>query len=532
LRALARDPHVRTVAAVTAAFVALTVWWVLVDARLPGGGDPGRHLTSALGFGNLLADLDLVGLFDYRADATSGFFYPPLGRFVAGAPTAVGLDVQDWGVVAVNLVFVPLLAAGCFLVGRRIYGPFAGALAAAFALGTPMILDLFHIFMLDAPLAATVAITIWALLASESFSKRRESVLAGLLGGIAFMVKSTAPVFFVGPIVVMLLRGGWREWRNIGLAALAAIAVAGPWHLAHAGDITNLSGQAPYGVGPGQIVGGGTDRSALGDFLDKLGEYWWVAVNLQYFLPLLILFLVGVVYAVRERRERPQVVELLAGVAFAYLFFAFATTLRDPRYTLPLVVFVAVIATGWIATTRRPALQAGGLALLVAAVLMNAMASATDALPTARVSLPGDDSNFGNRVAPGAVTIIDDEGYIGGPPRRDDFWERLVDSAAAEGAQTIGIEVREAPALGTDRLGLEVLADQAGMTETSYAGSGVDRPDVRIYTWLKPDAYWSGEIGLPEPCARVLDGFPATPMAVAVERRGPDGYERWCDFLE
>ena len=56
------------------------------------------------------------------------------------------------------------------------------------ALATPMVLDLFHVFMLDAPLAATVALALWAFLASDRFSKRRETVLAGALLGLAIMV--------------------------------------------------------------------------------------------------------------------------------------------------------------------------------------------------------------------------------------------------------------------------------------------------------------------------------------------------------
>ena len=37
-----------------------------------------------------------------------------------------------------------------------------------------MVLSLFHVFMLDAPLAGSVAITLWALLASDRFSRRRD----------------------------------------------------------------------------------------------------------------------------------------------------------------------------------------------------------------------------------------------------------------------------------------------------------------------------------------------------------------------
>ena len=522
-------PHATVLALAVAAFVALTAWWVLADQRLPGGGDPGRHLSSALDFADDLEDLDVVGLVTERADARAQFFYPPLARFVAGVPAAVGLDAQDWGVVLVNLVFVPMLAAGCFLVGRLVYGPLAGLLAAVFALATPMILDLFHVFMLDAPLAAVVALTLWAFLASDRFTRRRESVLAGALLGVGVMVKTTAPIFLFGTVLVMLARGGWRQWRNIALAAAAAIVVAAPWHVIHAGDITNLSGQAPGGLGPAGL--GGEQISATSDFLTRLTDYFWVGVNLQYFLPLALLFAVGVVFALRELRSRPHLPELFAGMVFAFLFFAFAISLRDPRYTLPLVVFVAVIATGWIAMTRSSALRGAGIGVLAVAVVLNVAASAGSGVGTERISLPGDDPNLGYRAQPGTVTVVDDTGYIGGPPQEDPFWTELFDAAEADGLRTAEVRIRDASELGADHLGFLVLARQAGMRETTFAEHRPEHPDLRVNAWRGPDEYWVGEVGLPAPCARVPDGVPPSPLAVAVERYEDGRYRRWCDFL-
>ena len=139
---------------------------------------------------------------------TDSTFYPPLVHAVGGIAAALDLRIEDWGTIAVNIVFVPLLAAGCYLTGRLVYGPTAGMLAAIFALGSPLVLSLFHDFLLDAPLVAMIAITVWALLASDRFNKTRATVLAGALVGLALLVKPIAPVYLIGPVVVMLLGGG------------------------------------------------------------------------------------------------------------------------------------------------------------------------------------------------------------------------------------------------------------------------------------------------------------------------------------
>ena len=525
-------PYAAGVALATVAFIAVSAWWLLYDQRLPGAGDPGRHLSTTLGYADLLRDGDLLGMLRFNGDGE--FFYPPLVRWIGAVPAALGLDVQDWGTLAVNLVFVPLLAAGCYLVGRRVYGPLAGLLAALFALGTPMVLNLFHVFVLDAALAGIVAISLAALLASERFERRRESVITGALIGVGLMVKTAAPIFLAAPIAVMLLLGGWRHWRNVALAAGAMLVVAVPWHLFHLGDLGDLSGQAPSGLAP---VGLGGEAGYAPDLIDRLAVYGWYGINLQYFVPLLILFAIGVVAALRELRTRPYVPELLAGVVVGYLAFALGVSLRDPRYTLPLVVFVAVIATGWIATTPRPALRGAGIGLLVAAVALNVAVVTTDELPTMRVSAPGDEPNLGDLAQPGTFTFVDDAGYGIGPPRPNSLWTRLLDQAERQGMRTAQIFVREGPRLGTDIIGFYVLAKQHGIREVSFDHEPPKHPDMRVNVWwATPDEYWIEERGLPRPCGVVPDGTAApevsAPIAlkVAVERREGGHYVRWCDF--
>ena len=75
-----------------------------------------------------------------------------------------------------------------------------------------------------------------------------------------------------------------------------------------------------------------------------------------------------------------------------------------------------------------------------------------------------------------------------------------------------------------------MIAREHGIREVTYADPP-RKPDLIIDTWVLPDSFWVDEQGLPEPCARILDGVPPSEMAVAVRRRAEGGgYERWCDF--
>ena len=517
----------QVVAAASALFIALSIVWVLVDKRIPGGGDPGIHLHIASNAAELLKDVDLAGIFDL-GPVGDQFFYPPLVHLIGGLPAAFGLAVQDWGTVALNLVFVPILAAGVYLTGKRVYGPVAGALAAIFALGTPMVLSLFHVFVLDAALAAMIAITVAALLACERFELRRPSIVAGALVGVCLLVKPAAPLYLVGPVAVMLIGGGWRQWRNIAFAALAALIVAGPYYLVHLDQVLSLSEETTVGPEP-QAIGPIEDRDSRVSY-DNLSWYGWAAINQQYFVPLLALFAVGLVAALRDLRRR-HLAELLGGVVLTYLALALLLSIRDARYTLPLVVYVSVIATGWIATTPRLVVRSVGLAVLALAVAANVAVSADDG-PDLRSQLPGTEYELDND--PGTFTFLDDRGYFVGPPESNDLWQRLFEAAERDGLDSARLRIRTTGLWGEDPLAFDVIARQYSEIREVSLLDEHPTPDLLIDTWFEGSRFPGLRLLLP-PCGQIdqaiaYNGEPL-PINVAVRRRVPgDRYRRWCDF--
>ena len=388
--------------------------------------------------------------------------------FIGSIPSALGLATQDWAVIAANLVFVPMLSAGCFLVGRMTYGPTAGLLAVVFALATPMVLSLFHVFMLDAPLAGSVAITLWALLASDRFSRRRETALAGALLGVATLTKTPAPLFLAGPAAVMLIGGGWRQWRNLLIGAGVALLVAGPYYLINLDEFISTSETTTIAGNTGAT--GGASLAAEPRFsFDNFAYYGWVGVNLQYFVPLLALLGAGLVHALREIRRRPYVPELVAGLVVGYLAPMLVLSIRDPRYTLPLVVYVAVIATGSIAVTRRAVLAAIGAAVRRGRGRQRCRGGHRRRAHGPDLD-PGDSP--AEEIQPGRLTFMDGRGYVVGPPRPDPFWDRMLTAAEREGVETGQILARETPLWGTDVIGFEVSRSSTGSSEACRSRGG------------------------------------------------------------
>lgn len=512
-----------------AIFIAVSVWWVLYDGRAPGGGDPGRHLSTVVVFIELLRDLDVASIVDFTG--LTDYFYPPLVHLIGSIPGLLGLPVHDWGVVALNLVFVPMLAVGCYLVGRRVYGPRAGLLAVVFALGTPMVLQLSHVFMLDVPLTGAIAVTVAALLASERFGHRRESVLAGVLLGVAMLIKPTAPLFVAGVVAVMLIGGGYRNWRNALLAGAATLLVAGPFFALHLDQFVELTKEASIASEDPFTQDFGWTFEGLSRFSPRsLAWYGWAAVNVQLFLPLTLLFAAGLAYSLRAARRRPGMPELLGGLAAGYLAITFLS-LHDPRYTLPLLVFAAVIATGWIATANGAGVRGAATGFLVAAVLVNVAAVTIGGLGTARLEIT--DQSGGDLIHPGALTFLDNRGWVTGEPNPDSVWDDILSAAEREGLETEELIVHESLFNGTDPIGFDVVAYGHDIRGPWFSGEPLRYPDLRIHTWWLSSNLL--DQGVPRPCATIEEGamtggIDDEVVKVAVERREGDRYVRWCDF--
>src|SRR5271167_4236025 len=123
--------------ALTALFVGITGWWLTQDRSIPVF-DAGFQLRYAL---DVRSDLGAGRVLEAL---TFAFPYPPFVHLIGALGVTIGGVGVAPPIVAENLVFVPLLALGCYHVGRLAFGRTAGLLAVAFALGSPMIAAQFH----------------------------------------------------------------------------------------------------------------------------------------------------------------------------------------------------------------------------------------------------------------------------------------------------------------------------------------------------------------------------------------------------
>lgn len=420
---------------IAAAFIGITCWWLTQDRSIPIY-DAGDHLGTAIYFHEQLAMGHLLEPFNNTSQ------YPPLAHLIGALAIFIGGVNVATPIIAENLVFVSLLTLGCYQTGRLLFGPRAGLFAAIFVLGSPLLIAQLHVFMLDAPETALVAVSMWLLLASEDFSRVRIAAFAGLAIGCGLLVKVQFPFFLVGIVLVALWRGGWKNWRGLAVFTVVALVVGAPWYIDHFSEFSTISKLA--GTESGAAAGNQPPTLSLASLL----WYFWSTLNSQLFVPLFALVLGGTVWTVRAvvRREEssgPRL-ELLVGGFVAWLSITL-TPHHDIRYDMPLMPYLAVIGTGWIVhLSRVPRFLTTGV--LVLAVAANTLATTFGVGKPVEVKLVGSPPN--TEALPDRVVLYSNAGFLVAGPQRDGDVPGLLDTLKNDGSNVVVVSLRQTE--GTD----------------------------------------------------------------------------------
>jgi 4-amino-4-deoxy-L-arabinose transferase-like glycosyltransferase len=464
-----------------AAFIAITCWWLSQDRSVPIY-DAGYHLLTAVEYHNMLQAGDVVGVITHQ------IVYPPLVHVVGALAMFLGGVNVDTPIIADNVLFVSLLALGCYQTGRLLYGPLAGMLAVVFALSAPLLVSLFHVFMLDPPLTALVSVSIWLILASEDFARTRTALLAGVAVGVGMNIKVQFALYVAGLVAVALAHGGWRNRRGFAAFAIVAVVVGAPWYvvqLHELGQLVSLAGSGP-----------GVPQSAIPPTLSghNLLWYFWSVLNTQLLAPLFALVLVGGAWmtltAVRERAQHPARLELLLGAVAAWAIITFATPVHDPRYGLPLLAYLAVIGTAWIAYAPRLARLAGG-ALLAVGVCASVLGIDLGSGHEVKLALSADH-----------VVVYTPDGFLAPAPSRDGDVPGLMASLRREGVRTVSYDIQQSALADFSYQGVDALAQIAGLSPMITGGGSSYSRSPRTVTLL----HEAVTAHATAPCTRLDDG--------------------------
>ncbi|MEK7443507.1 MAG: glycosyltransferase family 39 protein [candidate division NC10 bacterium] len=397
---------------------AVTAAWVMIDRR-PPEWDHANHLERAVACHRVLADPghDRVG----EIIAMSSF-YPPVVACAAGLLYFV-LPIVPLTAQAVMCGFLAVGVLAVYGVGRRLLDAEAG-LVAAFFLGTaPFVIFSLTNFQLDLPLLAMVAVTLYALVRAEGFSRPGWSVLAGAALGLGMLTKPPFAAYALPPLA-------WSAWlafrapdrgprlRRLLLALGIGLAISLPWY-----------GPRLAGL-PMQIVNRSFKQAAESGHAPALTSgslLYYPRVFPPQFGLLAAPLAVWGLWAVRRM---PRARGLLWSALLPFVIFLLIQN-KNLRYTLPLLPAAALLAAAGLAQLApswRRAITWGCLALGVLQVSSAAFAvppppSVKPLLGPVVFSRPPDGSDWRHREAldailraaegrPATVAVVANDNYF------------------------------------------------------------------------------------------------------------------------
>src|SRR5262249_30518999 len=186
-----------------------TAVWLLLDTR-PPRWDEANYLTLSLkhhaaltagGVGPLVQSL--LSLDPQR---------PPLVPALA-VPAYLVLGKRLEVPLAVNLVAFAVVVLAVYGLGARLVSGWCGLLAAFLISVYPGVFSLARLFVLDFCDMAVVAVVLYCLARTESFSQRGPALTFGLVAGLGLLCRAFFPIFLLGPLGVSLY-AAWREGKR------------------------------------------------------------------------------------------------------------------------------------------------------------------------------------------------------------------------------------------------------------------------------------------------------------------------------
>jgi 4-amino-4-deoxy-L-arabinose transferase-like glycosyltransferase len=517
--------------ALTVSFIALTYWWLTQDRSIPIY-DAGAHLETALQFHKMIGAGNLLGVFNYESP------YPPLGEIVGALSAFVGGVNVAAPIVGANLVFVPLLVLGCYRTGRLLFDSRAGLLAVIFVLGSPLLVDQLHVFMLDPPETALVAVAIWLLLECEDFGHTGFTVAAGVAVGAGMLIKVQFAPFVLGMVLLALLRGGWRNKRGVITFAAVALVIATPWYLDHLAQFSTFTRDAS----PHEGVPVGDTPATLS--LANFAWYFWNILNSQFMATLFGFIAVGTAWMAvtlfRHRREAlglsldrgapPAAIraggarsnetsgvvperhasgasvdrgpfgarlQFFVGAVVAWALITL-TPAHDVRYAMPLMPYLAVIATGWIIYMPRTVRLLAIVGLLLG-VGVNTLSSTFGLGGTVQLQL-AHPLPAGEEFADD-IRLYSSNGLLVSGPQRDGDVPELLEDLHREGVKIVSWSFEQSRLPDFSFEGIFPLLRIAKLSPVMTAAPEFSR-SPRVATLVhEPVTAHS-----PAPCARVTDG--------------------------
>jgi len=182
-------------------FYAIGNYFWLLQNKLPVSYDEGIHLWTSMRFAKAFINPTHNILYELvQANTTH---WPPLFHLTAGLVNLI-FGTSYITSVMTNMLFFLLLIISLYLIGKKIYSPEVGILAAMIVSLYPIIYGHSRLFLLDFALTAIVTFSIYCLISTDRFKNLKWSIIFGISAGLGMLIKWSY-VFFILPLFAYVI---------------------------------------------------------------------------------------------------------------------------------------------------------------------------------------------------------------------------------------------------------------------------------------------------------------------------------------
>jgi len=350
-----------TLAALWLAITITASIWVLIDHR-PPEWDHANHLERAV---DCYRTLRIVADAGPREILEASSFYPPVVTCAAGLLYLV-FPIAPLTAQAVMMVFLAIAMASIYGLGRRLSDTETGLWASLIFATAPFVVFSLTNFQLDLPLAAMVALALYALVRSGDFAEARWSLGLGLVCGLGMLTKPPFAIYVAPPLLWSLWRAARGSDRRRRLAwAGAALAI---------GALLSLPWYGPRLLGlPMQILSRSFKQAAEQQNPEPLTSaallYYPRTLPTQLGLVAAGLLLWGLWALRKQRAARPM---LWLATLGPFIVFSLIQN-KNLRYTLPILPAAALVAAAGLRSLPVVARRWTGAAVVALGALQVSM---------------------------------------------------------------------------------------------------------------------------------------------------------------
>jgi len=376
-------------------------------------GKGGLYLVLFIEYGFYFVILKLAGVVGTAQEFGKLFVTDPSAFYLIGRMTVA--------------VFGATTVAAVYFLARQAYSTAAGLLAGLFVALNVLHVDLSRLIGLDVLMTLLAMVSLSFGLRMIGTHRRRDYLLAALFAALATTTKLPGillllPLLVAHTYAVRTASGGVRSWFGSRDFWLAALVFAGVLVATNPG-IVNIAGYTRLFADPGSDA---LDDDALVVMADLAGTaspnlyvFYLVAIRESMGWPLFLLSIASLAYACWRRT--PADVVLISYALVNYLVISATTSevAYYPRYALPIIAVLLVLAARGLAElldvvpSRRGLLAAAVIVLVLAMPVGQSISTAKALIQTDSRTLARE--WFESNVPSGARVLI--EGGKIGPMR-------------------------------------------------------------------------------------------------------------------